>query len=418
MEPNLENELTKLKIRTALDFPFYGTVGLLVPQVFEDFDVAPAFTDGARIVWSKYWWEQLQPNERLFVHLHEISHICLMHPIIGKEIKDKLGDRYDHQIAQEASDHAVNILLVRSGYTPPSTVELSYCDWQFEDMTFEEIYAELAKRKDPPEEPTEPDDDEAPPNGGDSAGGDGQAGPTNPDPLPKADQLAVNPGDWTPATSATSKQLETNIEQLLNQAQQTNAGDTPEGLDRQINYLKARNIDWRSLLTLCLFNAGCSEYTWRRPHRALLQEDILVPGTQENERGRILLVVDTSGSMTPDDIAKATDFLEQIRLTFKNIEIEVGSHDIDFYKGPTFGPGQPIETNLVLKGGGGTRFEPTIQYINSQPHYDAIVWLTDGENFDHSFRLSFKPEHTYIWLLNNPTLNFSEKGYPGTVCRL
>lgn len=414
--PDLEQELTKLKIRTALDFPFFGTVGLLIDQGFSHNLPAPALTDGLSIIWDADYWPKLSQQERLFIHLHEIGHICLLHPVIGKEIKDLQGDNYRHELAQEASDHAVNILLHNSGYQVPR--EIKYCDFEYENKSFEEIYFELYKQR-KPKRPKNPPGKQPEDGGGDQAAGPADPNdPADPTATPtRQPNFTENPGEWKPgSTTEVSESIAKEIEKLVTQALNgTGAGDVPGDLLRQVGYLKQRNIDWRALLSIALFNSGCAEYTWRRPHRALLQEDIIVPGTQDNERGDICFIVDTSGSMSDEQINATVDYLDQLRLTFKNLTIEVISHDAKVYPHSVIRPCEEIPRKFDLKGGGGTEFAPVTQFLRTRPEFNAIVWLTDGENFDRE--ISF-PSGQYIWLLTDENIEFRDKRYPGAICLL
>ena len=106
-----EELLTLLKARSLLKLrPLYSSMVVSVKWSFVDDDSETAFTDGISITIGIKFWSKLDNNkERLFLMLHEICHIILMHTMRYKSfsINDKNANIYNM-----AADYFINLMLL------------------------------------------------------------------------------------------------------------------------------------------------------------------------------------------------------------------------------------------------------------------------------------------------------------------
>lgn len=381
MNEQLERELTKHLIRLAVKWPFWATINFILEKRFADMGgAAAASTDGNNITYDIQSWQELSSDEREFLTLHEDAHVLLQHPATSRALHEMLREDYDHPLAQEAADYAVNNLLDCSGIVVPHWVK--WHDPNYRDMSFEEIYMALRKeRKGKKKRP-----------GGKDPGPGGDGPPLNQTPDCGKDQDSNgkdrprNLGnlEMGPQDEAAKKKMEQLIETAITNATIA-AGSAPAAFERVLRNAKADRIDWRTLLAETLFASGVTEYTWRKPNRVLLQEDIIIPGTRDDQKADIVFMVDTSGSIMEEDLAKVGDYLQQLRSTFPALVIHVMSHDTEVYDDSLTlsGFGENPLNNITLRGGGGTQIGAAVAHVEENyPDARTVVWLTDGEIFD------------------------------------
>lgn len=368
-----DRELIKHLVHLAVKWPFWSTINFILDKRFADFKgAAAASTDGNHLTYDEQMWDTMSFEEREFVTLHEDAHVLLQHPAIARALKEMYRQDYDHTIAQEAADHAVNNLLYTSGINIPSWV--SFFDTDYADMSFEEIYHRLIQERKTKRPPKDTGDNPTTPTKlGNTPHPNGSTRPKN------LGNLELGPDD-----DVAKKAAEQLVEQALANAQLM-AGEIPAGLERALGNMKADRIDWRQLLSEKLFISGATEYTWRRPNRVLLQEDVIIPGTRDDNRADVVFMVDTSGSISDEDLGKVTDYLDQLRTTFPSLTIHVLSHDTEVYDDDIKFTGFADNTlsNIKLRGGGGTYIDKAFWHVEHlYPNATVVIWLTDGEIFD------------------------------------
>jgi len=99
---DVQKELVQYKIMLIRTMPFYGDV-LTKLTIIENKAISTAATDGIRIMYNKAFISKLNQGERLFVFMHEVFHVLLMHT---RRTKGR-----DPEIWNIAADIKVNYLL-------------------------------------------------------------------------------------------------------------------------------------------------------------------------------------------------------------------------------------------------------------------------------------------------------------------
>lgn len=101
----------------------------------------------------------------------------------------------------------------------------------------------------------------------------------------------------------------------------------------------------------------------------------MYPGTRKDPRYHILFAIDTSGSMSEDDLKDALGELRGVQKSSEGVEITVVECDTSIQKEYTLGPNSEIHRRV--HGRGGTIFDPVfIRARDLKP--DAILYITDG----------------------------------------
>ena len=111
------------------------------PEFSDAPDLAPAYTDGSSVYYGQKYGEW-RLEEKVGVAAHELLHIAFCHVSRFKELRRRLGDRYDQKLANIAADAIINEVLRLAGYSLPS--KAVYLVELFEKSFGERIKAEEA----------------------------------------------------------------------------------------------------------------------------------------------------------------------------------------------------------------------------------------------------------------------------------
>lgn len=319
------------------------------------FNTAAAVFSGDKIsVWINvdFWTKRLQNTpQRAFILVHEVRHIFLQH------IERMLSKGYNQSKWNRATDYYIN--LGGAGFTPNGVDEKYQKYLELPDFVlFDKKYLGLSS-------------DEI----YDLLEDDGE---------PSFDSV----GEGSP-----SGKLANDIEKSLREAQVAgnmmgnHIGKGDADFLRHIDDILYRPIPWHQLLETEVERSYDDTITYKRVSRRS-EDDIIFP-TKEGEFIHLLFGVDTSGSMSRDDLAQAVGVLynflqnyESWRLTYVTCDTKI--HIIgDFYSddGDDFTTTQ-VAASKKAKGGGGTSMQVIADYA-SQLHDndeapDSVVIITDG----------------------------------------
>lgn len=152
-------------------------------------------------------------------------------------------------------------------------------------------------------------------------------------------------------------------------------GDLPGPLQQLINAMLERRhpqVDWRRQLRLFAASAGRSRvaHTMKRRSKRYGKR----PGTKIKRYSKLAVALDTSGSVSDDEISA---FFSEIHGIWKYgadvviIECDAEVQNVYPYRG---------QTPQGVAGRGGTWFDPVFEYLNQnrQDRFDGCIYLTDG----------------------------------------
>ena len=325
--------VAKIQLMSKPNIAFFANL-LLNISVLPNPEIETARTNGLVIQFNPDFFLGLSKEDRLFVLMHEVLHIALMHPLraIGK--KEKLW--------MVACDHVVNLVL--EGYGMHFSGQ-HLADKRFKGMTAEKVYR-LLYEEDNDDEP-DMNDQEAPPS------------------------------------EEQQKQMEQEVQDTLVKAsvQTEMNGQTKEGipseLQKMFDELNNPVIPWTILLQRFLQETAKNEYLFTRPNRRYFPKFYL-PSLQGEGLSRIDFVVDTSGSIGNKEFTAFLSEVDQVLKQYKPEKIGFSQFDHQ-YRGTEIIDKFTDITSVKMKGGGGTNISSTMKHLAEEvKDTKAIVVFTDG----------------------------------------
>ena len=325
--------VAKIQLMSKPNIAFFANL-LLNISVLPNPEIKTARTNGLVIQFNPDFFLGLSKEDRLFVLMHEVLHIALMHPLraIGK--KEKLW--------MVACDHVVNLVL--EGYGMHFSGQ-HLADKRFKGMTAEKVYR-LLYEEDNDDEP-DMDDQEPPPS------------------------------------EEQQKQMEQEVQDTLVKAsvQTEMNGQSKEGipseLQKMFDELNNPVIPWTILLQRFLQETAKNEYLFTRPNRRYFPKFYL-PSLQGEGLSRIDFVVDTSGSIGNKEFTAFLTEVDQVLKQYKPEKIGFSQFDHQ-YRGTEIIDKFTDITSVKMKGGGGTNISSTMKHLAEEvKDTKAIVVFTDG----------------------------------------
>jgi predicted metal-dependent peptidase len=188
--------------------------------------------------------------------------------------------------------------------------------------------------------------------------------------------------------SAAEKDAKANeVDQWVNAAamKSQNAGRYGAQEERLVKQMKAPEADWLSLLQFVVQDVCRDDYTWHRPNNRYVQAGVFLPSMNGHRRVDMMFFVDTSGSLSNDQLARIMANVREIISSF-NVRVIMVYWDTEYRGTEVFYPDDILEPTWKLnyKGGGGTDFDDVVDWmVDSLDEYDfdpkAVVFFTDTE---------------------------------------
>jgi predicted metal-dependent peptidase len=402
--------ITKARARLLVRAPFIGSIALGLAWVNAP-DIGTMATDGRSVWFNPDWCEAHGVEKTMGVIAHEVFHVVNKHHL-------RRGER-DARLWNVAADLLINRLLEDDKYVLPTDGVFDR-DRRHAGLPTETIYARLLEQQQQAEEAKDqksPNQASAGRASGSGNGHDattssqigGHAKPDRRDPhngnclyparhwgevrdLTKPNGQRRSPTDRLHAEHA----LDVRIRQAAAAAKR--AGKFGTALQEMVE-LATDHVDWRDKFRVAFDGVLRGDVSWARPNRRFTQHGIYLPGWRRAGAGRIGFVLDTSGSISANELSVYTaavlGILEETGPeTIALIQCDVQVQRIDYVQ-----PGDSFD-RIEVHGRGGTRFQPAFDWIaESGFGANAIVYATDLKCSDQPQ----DPGVPVIWL--TPTRN-------------
>ncbi len=336
-----QKKLTKARTVLVMNHPFWASLALRLPFVAcGDGECATGYTDGTKIAYNPKFIQELTEPEVVSFIAHEVCHPSMLHHL-------REGSR-DHQRWNSACDYAVNEILKQSGFEIPDDWLL---DEKYRGMSAESIYPLLQEK---------------PPKGWSGGCGPGEV------------RKYPGKGGGEPSQSEIREQEAAWKTAISQAAQIAKARDElPEGLERFVKEILEPKIDWRVVLASYLTDTIDGDYSWKEPNRRYATSGVFLPSIASEPTGSILLLIDTSGSISQDDMKDLASEAQAVMAAYQ-VEMDVVYVDAKFQGSQRFTTGD-IPLKLEPKGGGGTDYRPGFAWAEERGLTPACaVYLTDG----------------------------------------
>jgi predicted metal-dependent peptidase len=349
------DQVTKAVAAIVLEDPFYGYL-LLRQEIVQDPNIPTAGTNGFRLRYNPKWLRQWSLSQIKGLLKHEVMHVAHMHHI--------RRDRREPNKWNKAGDYAINGILKQAGVSLPDNGLFSDA-WK--DFSTEHIYNLI------------PDDD---PN--DSIFQVWNFG-----------AIEDAPGADDPAQREVLEQdMRQDVLQAINAAKIM--GKLPAGLERLIESIRESKMPWRQILARFFRATAKGDYTWMKPNRRWLANDLYFPSLHSDALGPLAIAIDTSGSIAAEELESFFGCVNGILKQTRPEMIHIIYCDADVGNVQLFKPQEyPISAKKFKpSGGGGTDFRPPFDYVEEKKlHPCALLYLTDmmGTFPDKS------PRYPVIW---------------------
>ena len=396
-------EVDKTTIQLMLKEPFYGHffTQLLKGEV-EDIPTAAIMmnpsTNTLKLgVNPKFWMEELTvvgdkektKKLRYGVIKHEILHIVFKHMM-------RYNDYTNKGLYNISADLVINQFIERDNLPENGMFLDTYPDFDLKpDQTLDYYYQVLRKEHDKAREILKQESKKSDESGkGSSGAGSGNTGtPPGWDKLNESQQRLVATAQqrendhksWESfgklkesfkdfVESQIDKALETTVQRVQKKNQGSNDwGNIPGKLREMIEQMiesRKPNVNWKKQLKL--FTANAQTTYLKTTAKKVSRRYGTTPGLKLKRRQRLLVAIDTSGSVDTESLM--TFFSEMYHIYKSGAEIRVVECDTQIGSVWDY-RGTPPEG---ITGRGGTCFNPPLQYANDEFAADAIIYFTDG----------------------------------------
>jgi predicted metal-dependent peptidase len=210
-------------------------------------------------------------------------------------------------------------------------------------------------------------------------------------------------------TEAEHKLIEKQLQKVLSDAKEQTVkkrGNVPGEIEGVIiiEEIVAPKFDWRGYIRR--FTGVSTKVFTKKIRRKENKRFDANPGLKVKMRQHMLLAIDTSGSVSDNELK---EFMGEMHHIFKCgvditvIQCDTSIRSIEPYKGK-------FEMNVL--GRGGTEFDPVLEYYNAnQNKYTSLVYFTDGECYT-----DVKPKGNVLWVLSEQS--YMNESLPGKVIKL
>jgi len=185
-------------------------------------------------------------------------------------------------------------------------------------------------------------------------------------------------GEFENLSEAEKKLIEKQVEHQLTtiadeiEKSQGNIPGELSGLIERLRHVEPPKFDWKGYLRRFV-GSSIKSYTRilrRKPNKRYPDN----PGLKIKYRNSVLVAIDTSGSVSDNEVKEFLNEIHHINKTGSYVDII--QCDTKIQSVEPFNP----KKDFKVHGRGGTSFQPVIDYYNeNRRKYTTLIYLTDGE---------------------------------------
>jgi len=343
-----EQRVTKSHIAIMRSKEFCMFAGVLsVGKVKFTDELPTAATNGRDVMYNPEFIKTLDDKELNFVVLHEALHKVYQHMHLWQKLFKENG-----QLTNMAADYVVNYAIHEADEHSEiaKRPDSALFDIHYANMTTKQVFDMLKKN---------------------------------------SQFISIQAGhdthDWEGAESLSDeevKQTAKEIDQALRQGEIIRS-KMQGNKNRAINEILEPKVNWREQLR-DFVNATCrnkDRTSWKRPHKRFIGHDIYMPSMIGETIGKIVVGIDTSGSIGDKEL---NEFLTEVVAICDDVSpssIELLYWDTHVAGHETYNQGDysALVQSTKPAGGGGTHVGCVNQYIKDKRiEPEAIIILTDG----------------------------------------
>lgn len=340
--------------RMLLSHPFYAHLALrleLVEVPRNHPRIKTLAVNGKQMFFNPAYVDKLDDPHVMSAVGHEVLHCANNHI-------QRLGSRNPRKW-NYAGDYVNNLMLKDEGFS-------IHKNWLlhegFRGMDTDEIYNLL------------PDSDDT------EGGGSGHAQPGGQGTQPQDEMLPGSDPDNPDKQPSKADQDELAAEWRMAAMQAAQAakmqGRDSATVNRFVEEILAPKENWRNRLWRFASETSKDDYSWMRPNRRMMSYGLILPGMYDESMGEMVVVIDTSGSITQKVLDAFGAEITDIHRNVRPQKLHVVYCDAAINKVVEFGPDDHLKFEMV--GGGGTDFNPPFKWVEKNVvRPEVFLYLTD-----------------------------------------
>ena len=425
----------RARVRMMGEYPFMSIIALKLDLVIcRDYmgrEVKTAATDGKKIYINPEYVSNISSQEFYSLTLHEIGHVWLGHHL-------RRGERQPHTW-NIAADHAVNIILKKSGREIPENWVM---DMDYDGYSAERIFKNIfVSKPEPPDWPVGPfrklppgtekpeegncrtttsDDEDSPEEGdeseqdetGDEEGGEEESEDSGKDsdggePEAPGEVWDATNEDGDPLTEEETQEAEKELArdiQRARSAERTAGTSNNPSLDRAADRMINPQEDWETLLERWIAERGIPGMrSWSAFDRRALKAGMWIPHQLTEGLDWLVIGFDISGSIDQRECDAFVAHMNTLRDEYpvEKITIVPFTHVIQQDQIIELEPGDEVPSKFQV--GGGTRFSPVFHWIDTQDmEPDGVIVFTDMGSCDYGDA----PAYPVLWASSVPVYDY------------
>jgi predicted metal-dependent peptidase len=384
--------LSKISKELMLKEPYYGFFLIMLNKVWRK-DLPTAGVSKQNINYqlaiNEEFWTGLSDMHKMGLLKHELLHIAFGHLVSFSSFSNK-------KLANVAMDMEIN-QYIEDSWLPEGGIRIE----DYEDLRLDKragcryYYDQLLRLQDEKD----------------------KNGTTGNDAMDKLlDNVASGDipdhstwEEFDDMTDAEKKLIEKQVQKILQDAKEQTVkkrGNVPGEIEGLIvvEEFTAPKFDWKGYLRR--FTGVSTKVFTKKIRRKENRRYEDNPGLKIKMRQHMLLAIDTSGSVSNEEL---TEFMNEIHHIHKAgvditvIQCDTSIKSIEPYRG---------KNEISVLGRGGTEFDPVLDYYNANlKKYTSLVYFTDGECYT-----SVKPKSKVLWVLSERSS--MNEDLPGQVIKL
>ena len=320
---------------------------LMIGETKVDDKIPTACTNGKDVKFGRGFVESLNDPQLRGLILHEAKHKMYRHLLTWKHLH-----KQDPQRANMACDYVINLEIKDESERSQRFVVLpdgALVDEKYRGLNSADVFALLPQQQ---------------------GGEDGEG---------------FDEHDWEGADGLNEEEktaLSKEIDQAIRQGAIL-AGKVGGNIDRSFTDLMSAKVDWKEALRefVSSVSQGKDDSTWRKPNRRWLQHDIYMPSTVSESMGRVVVAIDTSGSIYGEVLNR---FISEVASVMQNMnpeQVDLLYWDCNVAGHEVYGlnDADRMTSSTKPKGGGGTSPSCITAYMRKHK-IDPVcaIILTDG----------------------------------------
>jgi len=336
MEKDLENKLLKAKVELMTRSAFISTIALSLTHIITD-KCSTADVCGTTVRYNPQFITQLSTTQFAGLIAHECWHVAFQH-IARKGSKD-------HIIWNCAGDYVINYMLSKAGFEIPTGGLL---DKKYnEEWSTDQVYEDLIKENK-----------------------DFDTGKLMLDLREEENQSKEE--TLSRDSAVTSIIVRARTQAII--AGDKSRAEIPDEISRIIEKLLNPKLPWPVILNKFLDQRVRDEYSWARKNRRYSKNTYL-PSLHSYGLSHLTFAIDTSGSIDDTQLQEMLSEIKGIQQIFNPTQMTIIDCDSEIHQVHHIDQTTDI-LSLKFSGGGGTSFQPVLDYVTKHPT-QALIYFTD-----------------------------------------